>query len=203
MVLRSATISCTVQILISCRKTPLFLTTQSRLTEVFQKLLSEPYSHLNDFKLRSEIIVEISHAVVSLSDGALELVTRCLPAIGQIMFNCCLECKEIIMGHKQTPRDAQEDEPQNFTELIMSILVLINDIFILPNYSSLLTSGLNDFMYLLFIVMCGYDGQTEEKLFSEENLVNGSPELDYSLRGRCSHILMVSSSAILDLNQLF
>jgi hypothetical protein len=132
MDLRSATISCMVQILISCKKTPLFAATNARLTEVFQKLLSEPYSHSNDFKLKGEIIIQISHAVVSLSDGALELVTCCLPAIGQIMFNCCVEFKEIIMGHNQTPRDAQENEPENFNKLIMNILILINNIFCTP-----------------------------------------------------------------------
>jgi hypothetical protein len=189
MDLRSATISCMVQILISCKKTPLFAATNARLTEVFQKLLSEPYSHSNDFKLKGEIIIQISHAVVSLSDGALELVTCCLPAIGQIMFNCCVEFKEIIMGHNQTPRDAQENEPENFNKLIMNILILINNIFVLPNYSSLLTDGLNDFMYLLFILMCAYDN-VEDTLFVEDDIDN-SPEIDYSLRGRCSHTLLV------------
>ncbi|EFA12240.1 hypothetical protein TcasGA2_TC016172 [Tribolium castaneum] len=189
MDLRAATISCMVQILISCKKTPLFSATNSRLTEVFQKLLSEPYSRSNDFKLRGEIINQISHAVVNLSDSVLELVTRCLPAIGQIMFNCCLEFKEIITGHKQVPRDAHETEPENFNQLILNILILINNIFVLPNYSSLLTDGLNDFMYLLFILMCAYDN-VEETLFTEENL-DISPEIDYTLRGRCGHTLLV------------
>ncbi|XP_044256182.1 uncharacterized protein LOC123006080 [Tribolium madens] len=189
MDLRAATISCMVQILISCKKTPLFSATNSRLTEVFQKLLSEPYSRSNDFKLRGEIINQISHAVVNLSDNVLELVTRCLPAIGQIMFNCCLEFKEIIMGHKQVPRDAHEAEPENFNQLILNILILINNIFVLPNYSSLLTDGLNDFMYLLFILMCAYDN-VEETLFTEDNL-DISPEIDYTLRGRCGHTLLV------------
>jgi hypothetical protein len=204
MDLRSATISCMVQILISCKKTPLFAATNARLTEVFQKLLSEPYSHSNDFKLKGEIIIQISHAVVSLSDGALELVTCCLPAIGQIMFNCCVEFKEIIMGHNQTPRDAQENEPENFNKLIMNILILINNIFVLPNYSSLLTDGLNDFMYLLFILMCAYDN-VEDTLFVEDDIDN-SPEIDYSLRGRCSHTLLVIRlivSALIDVCTLF
>lgn len=190
MNLRSATIPCMVQILISCKETQLFTGTNSRLTEVFHKLLSEPYSHSNDFKLRGVIISQISTAVVALSVGALELVRHCLPAIGQIMLNCCLEFKEVIIGHKQMPRDANETEPNNFNQLIVNILDLINNIFEVPNVSSLLSDGLNEFLYLLLLLMCNYENG-DETLFEDSQSLNTNFGLTF--RGRCSFTFMVLS----------
>lgn len=188
MELRSSTVFCMIQILISSRKTVHFASVKARLVEIFKSLLMEHHSHVN-FKLKGEIINGITQAISELSTETLEFITSCLPAIGQIMFNCCIEYKSVLMGQKPAPMDSNENEPHNFYYLLHQILVFINSIFVEKRFSSFLTDGLNDFLYLLLILMAPH-GPVEDNLFLEEE-VEASPETDFTLRGRCGHTLLV------------
>lgn len=195
MELRSRTIFCMIQILISSRKTVHFASVKARLVEIFKTFLMERHCHVNDFKLKGEIINGITQAISELSTETLEFITTCLPAIGQIMFNCCIEYKSVLMEQKQAPMDSYENEPHNFYFLLHQILVFINSLFVEKSFSSFLTDGLNDFLYLLVILMAPH-GTMEDNLFLEEE-VEDTPETDFTLRGRCGHTLLVNIIYIL------
>lgn len=181
------TINCLIQILVSSCNTVHFTCVKTRLIEIFKSLLMERHRRVN-YILKAEIINGITQATSELPTQTLEFITICLPAIGQLMYNCSIEYKSVLMGQR-VPMDSDESEPKHFYFCLHAILVLINGLFIDKKFMSFLMDGLNDFLYLLIIFMAP-QGKIEENLFLEEE-VESTPETDFTLRGRSGHTLMV------------
>lgn len=120
------------------------------LLPILINTIFNPESEEYNFPLQDRLLKRLANCVSHSIAEAYDIFLSLMPSIGQLLLKCCSDLKLIILNTSTM----DEDNKSKLYQLIESLMLFINELFVSNEYRQIIFVDIVDIFYCITIFSC-------------------------------------------------